>query len=52
MINEEGSVMDTKENDNLNKGCGDLVSNDNVVTTRHSQEGLPREICMKNFVIL
>lgn len=30
MINEEGSVMDTKENDSLNKGGGDLVSNDNV----------------------
>lgn len=30
MINEEGLVMDTKENDSLNKGGGDLVSNDNV----------------------
>lgn len=36
MINEEGSVMDTKENDSLNKG--DLVSNDNVVSGTATME--------------
>lgn len=38
MINEEGSVMDTKENGSLNNGGGDLVSNDNVVSVTATME--------------